>query len=111
MVPSTHRELPQDTVKKEKPKEKHQYFIKLLSAAGPDQSLHSHSPTGRDGSFVSTPQVEQRVRVGPSISLFYPSETEGGGGSWGVGTCSKNVHRLNFLTSQFEGFFGAFLSG
>lgn len=110
MVPSTHRELPQDTVKKEKAKEKHQYFIKLLSAAGPDQSLHSHSPTGRDGSFVSTPQVEQRVRVGPSISLFYPSETEGGG-HVGVGTCSKNVHRLNFLTSQFEGFWGFFLSG
>lgn len=50
-------ELPQDSVKK---KRKHQYFIKLLSLSGPDQSLDSHSPTGRDGSFVFAPQVEQQ---------------------------------------------------
>lgn len=48
-------ELPQDTVKK-----KHQYFIKLLFLSGPDQSLDSHSPTGREDSFVFAPQVEQQ---------------------------------------------------
>lgn len=48
-------ELPQDTVKK-----KHQYFIKLLSLSGPDQSLDSHSPIGREDSFVFAPQVEQQ---------------------------------------------------
>lgn len=98
MVPSTHRELPQDTVKKEKPKEKHQYFIKLLSASGPDQSLHSHSPTGRDGSFVSTPQVEQRVRVGLSVSLLFLSETEvGGGGSCGGGNMFQKCPQIELF--------------
>ena len=80
-------ELPQDTVKK---KEEHQYFIKLLSLSGPDQSLDSHSPTGREDSFVFAPQVEQQsggVRswkpcnaLGPSISQLYCWGGGGGGG-------------------------------
>lgn len=108
-VQSTHPDLPQDTVKKER-KKKRKKSINISSnssASGPDQSLHSHSPTGRDGSFVSTPQVEQRVRVGPSISLLSRSKIGGSRRTRGARTCSKDVRRLNFLTSQF----GCFLLG
>lgn len=61
-------ELPQDTVKK-----KHQYFIKLLSLSGPDQSIDSHSPTGRDGSFVFAPQVGQQS---DSVLFWKPCTTQ-----------------------------------
>lgn len=54
-------------------KKKHQYFIKLLSLSGPDQSLDSHSPTGRDGSFVFAPQVEQQS---DSVRFWKPCNTQ-----------------------------------
>lgn len=79
-VQSTHPDLPQDTVSERKGEKNRKKSINISSnssASGPDQSLHSHSPTGRDGSFVSTPQVEQRVRVGPSISLLSLSKIGG----------------------------------
>lgn len=98
-------ELPQESVKKKK---KHQYFIKLLSVSGPDQSFDSHSPTGRDGSFVFAPQVEQQsgsvhvwkcsARLSPRLlSCFW--KVKGRVEAERVETCSRNVQRLNFLAS------------
>lgn len=59
-------------------KKKHQYFIKLLSLSGPDQSLDSHSPTGRDGSFVFAPQVEQQSdSISPLAASFLEEVVKG----------------------------------
>lgn len=106
-------ELPQDTVKKKrKEKEKHQYFIKLLFLSGPDQSLDSHSPTGRDGSFVFAPQVEQQsdsvrfwkpcnaqpIHLAAYCTAFLKEEVKGRAETVRVKTCSTDVHGLNFLT-------------
>lgn len=91
-----------------KKKKGHQYFIKLLSVSGPDQSVDSHSPTGRDGSFVFAPRVEQQsgsvrvwkrsARLSPRpLSCFW--KVKGRVEAERVETCSRNVQRLNFLAS------------
>lgn len=101
---SSHR----TQLKKKKNEKKHQYFIKLLSLSGPDQSLDSHSPTGRDGSFVFAPQVEQqsdsvrfwKPRNAQPIRLTaYCPAFERGGKRKGRGREGENMfQRLNFLT-------------